>query len=311
MVKQVFPVKSHPYFDKKFEIRVAFNKRSLGETAVEEGDDLTAGAGPLRGEGGVAGAVGHTGFHRPVHGVGGHIGKAGVGSAGASAVAPHELHGHLPGTGRVRGERVAAGHALLLGPAGSVGVVGAVGHVGEVLIDTAIRRPGSPPQEGDDLASGAGLVGAEGGGGGAVGDALFHGPGHGVGVVGAGSHIGEAGGGGHAAANDGGGGRGAVGIAVALEGHTAYILVDPENQRRAALVGGGLLGIGRESRLFRYIPKRGEALVIQLYAAAVVGLFAHGIQIIVGDAPGRQGAAAHDQAGDCVPTVTVASWMSR
>ena len=40
------------------------------------------------------------------------------------------------------------------------------------------RRPGSPPQEGDGLGTGAGSVGGEGGGGGTEGDLVLHRPGH-------------------------------------------------------------------------------------------------------------------------------------
>ena len=54
-----------------------------------------------------------------------------------------------------------------------------------------LRRTGGAPQIGDDLGTGAVLVGREGGGGGAVGDALVHGPLNAV-IVGRGRrHVGE------------------------------------------------------------------------------------------------------------------------
>jgi hypothetical protein len=46
-------------------------------------------------------------------------------------------------------------------------------------------------EEGDYLASGAALIGAEFCDGGALGDFLLHGPEHGLIVIGAGLHIGE------------------------------------------------------------------------------------------------------------------------
>lgn len=49
-----------------------------------------------------------------------------------------------------------------------------------------------PIQEGDDLASGAGVVGAEGAGPGALSHVLLHGPGHGLREVGPVGHVLEA-----------------------------------------------------------------------------------------------------------------------
>ena len=59
------------------------------------------------------------------------------------------------------------------------------------------RRPGffsvveRPAKEGDNLGPGAGCVGGEGGFTGAVGDALFHGPGYGCCIRRAAGHVGE------------------------------------------------------------------------------------------------------------------------
>lgn len=165
---------------------------------VEEGDDLAPGADIIGGEGGGAGAGGDALGHRPGHRVGiigGAGGDVGEGHAGLGAVAHqlgHQRHRQDAGAGLVRRQ------------------VRNFQETGELLADSADGFPvgvlsQAAEEEGQDVGDGAGLAGAEGGGGGALGDALFHGPGDGVPVGGIGGHVGESGRRGRSGRSGGGG----------------------------------------------------------------------------------------------------------
>ena len=170
---------------------------------IEERNDLGAGAACVGAEGGSGRAVGHAVLHGPGHclsaeSVGGHVGEA----------------VHRSGSGAHR--TVQEGHAL----AASAGAVDAEGAVSQTIGDAVFQRPshrviavaagehvggnrgralgsgrtGRTPQEGHDLATGAGIVGAEQAVGLAVGDALLHSPFHCLGIVCVGGNVREGGG---------------------------------------------------------------------------------------------------------------------
>src|SRR5699024_12147768 len=73
------------------------------------------------------------------------------------------------------------------------GIVFSLRHVGHRVGCRRRGAAGGAPQERDDLGAGAGLVRGEGGGAGAVGDALVHRPDHGVIVIGVVGHVPEEG----------------------------------------------------------------------------------------------------------------------
>ena len=86
---------------------------------------------------------------------------------------------------------VAGDDALLCRPAEGLGAPGVGADVGEGRVLRALRLPGETPEEGGQLGTGAGAVGLEGAVPGAIGDALLHGPAHGLRVVSAAGNIGE------------------------------------------------------------------------------------------------------------------------
>lgn len=163
----------------------------LPEGPPQEGDDLATGAGVIGREGGVAGSLGDTLLQRPVHRVGADVREVGGRSLGAAGLFPHELHRHLTGAGVVGAKLISAGHALLSSPGHSLLIVSARIDVRKGASALGFRGTGGPPQEGDDLGTGAGVIGAERRVRGAVGDALFHRPGNGVPVIGGLRHVGE------------------------------------------------------------------------------------------------------------------------
>ena len=106
-----------------------------------------------------------------------------------------EGHDLRPGAGLVGGEGSgtgAGGDAPLHSPEDGVVVVRPRGHVPEGIGGGAGQLLLlHPVQEGDDLCPGTGLGGREGGGGGAVGNALLHGPEDRLVVVVRGADVGE------------------------------------------------------------------------------------------------------------------------
>ena len=173
----------------------------LTQAAIQECYDLGAGAGGIGAEGGGGSTGGNTVLHSPQHcavvvGTSRHIGEGiHTVSSGRFLATPQEgnnLGAGAGGVGAEGGVCGALGDALLHGPQHRVVIVSIRLHIGEG-VHTALgsRGPGGPPQEGDSLGAGAGVVGSEGGGGGTGGDTLAYGPDHGVGVVGIAGHISE------------------------------------------------------------------------------------------------------------------------
>lgn len=100
----------------------------------------------------------------------------------------------MPGDRLIRAEAavgVAGDDALLCRPAEGLGAPGVGADIGEGQVPCALRLPGETPEEGGQLGTGAGSTGAESGGRGTGGDALLHGPAHGLLVVSAAGNIGE------------------------------------------------------------------------------------------------------------------------
>ena len=160
---------------------------------------MAPGAGEVGGEDPLAGALGDAPVYGPGHRVGvgcssGHVVKAGICfHLGTLVGVPQELHRHGPGTGVTGGKGIAVRHALLRGPlAGLVVVAVGIGDIGKGGAGGLwLRRAVKPPQEGDDLPPGAGLLRGEGGGAGARGDADLGRPEGGGVVVGVLGHVGE------------------------------------------------------------------------------------------------------------------------
>ena len=170
--------------------------------APEEGDDLRARAGIVRGEGRRARAVRDAAGVRPDDGRGvihavGHVRKRIHADPGrVVVVAPEEghclgaRHGLVGGEGR--GGR-AVRDALADCPEHRSVVVRVGADVPEgVLCVLRRRRAGGAPEEGYHLRAGAGGVGRKGARPGAVGDLFLHGPLHRVGEVCAVRHVREA-----------------------------------------------------------------------------------------------------------------------
>lgn len=125
------------------------------------------------------------GRHQPVH-----VGDIDHG------LPPEPGHGPAPGAGLVRVERVALilQHGVDIGPVHRVLVVGAVGPVrGQGRAEGGSLAALGPPDEGEDLRIGAGLVGGEqhGFAGRADGDALLHRPEGGALKIAALRHVGK------------------------------------------------------------------------------------------------------------------------
>ena len=169
--------------------------------AVQEGHDLCAGAFLIRTEDGERCSDCDIMFDRPQHsidivGVCGYIGKR-IGHARCRRLlgAPQEgddLRAGAGGVGAEHGVAGALGDAVLHSPQNRRLVVAASLHIGKGHgAGLGGGAAGSTPQEGDGLRTGADAIGVEGGGAGAGGDALVHGPDHGVLIVGACGHVGE------------------------------------------------------------------------------------------------------------------------
>ena len=176
----------------------------LYQRAIEEGDDLRAGAGLLRAEMRRVRAVRDAVFIRPEDGLIGimrrvlHIGKGRSGSLGrgASLGAPEE-RGHLlarAGQRRAEMRRVRAGGDLLAGgPDGGVVEIIRRQDVHKGVRDEHLFRTEGAPQERDDLITRAGLIRAEGAVRRALGDdgVVLERPVHGLKIIRAGLQIGE------------------------------------------------------------------------------------------------------------------------
>ena len=165
----------------------------LRQITVQEGHDLAPGADDVGREGGGAAPGGDTLVHGPNHGLGvpGHIGKGVFICDGRAArQLPQIGNGGQTGARGVSGKAV--GQALFQRPVGGVGVILPGGN--RRVAPGRGRGTIGPPQEGQNLRRGAGNLGGEGVAAGAGGDTLLHGPGHGVGIVRSGSHVGETGG---------------------------------------------------------------------------------------------------------------------
>ena len=173
----------------------------LGQQTPQEGDDLSTVAGHVGTEGVSGIALGDTGLDGPEDRVGVELAGGdilegiGLGAGGSVLAAEEEGHDLAAGASLVGAEgglRGALGDAVLDGPQDGVVAVAALGDVGEGHgggLGSGLA--GGAPQEGDDLAAGADLVGSEGGIGLALGDAVLDGPLHSVLIVGAGDHVGE------------------------------------------------------------------------------------------------------------------------
>ena len=167
---------------------------------IEEGDDLGAGAVVIRTEQAIADPAGDALVRRPCDRVGIvsadlYIAEC-ISSADRRAARRTVQEGDdlSAGAGSVGAELTAAraaGDAVLNGPGHRFGIVGIRGDIGKAVHALGGGRSGSPPQEGDRLGAGTDAVGGEGGGAGAAGDALVHGPDHGVLIVGACGHVDE------------------------------------------------------------------------------------------------------------------------
>ena len=85
----------------------------------------------------------------------------------------------------------AEGDILLYSPQHRIPVIAVRRYIQEGILGIALGIFHEPVQEGHDLGPGAGGIGAEGGGGSTLCDAVSHGPGHGIGIIGIRAHIGE------------------------------------------------------------------------------------------------------------------------
>ena len=150
--------------------------------AIEERNDLSAGAAIVGAERVGGRTVGHAALHCPCHSIGTesvsrHIGETVHRGGCFTQRTVQQRHTLSTGAGIVdtkRTVREAVGNAVLNSPCNSVVAVAAGEHVAGDL-GRALGRGGTggPPQEGHDLATGAGIVSAEQGVGLAVGDASF------------------------------------------------------------------------------------------------------------------------------------------
>ena len=241
--------------------------------AIDEGDDLGSRAVVVGAEQAAADTAGDVVLLRPgdcrrVVSVRGHIGEGRIAAdSGAAVGTPQEgddLRAGAGGVGAEHGVAGALGDALLHGPQHRVIVVAASLHVGKGHgAGLGSGAAGSAPQEGDGLRAGAGGVGAEHGVAGALGDALLHGPDHGVLIVVASGNVDEgilAGGGRsleHGLHGDLGIGHGEGILAVLLgqldllvlavqngEGIQHIALVGIDRQGDGGALGGGLVAGG-------------------------------------------------------------------
>ena len=162
--------------------------------AIHKGHNLRTRAVHIRAERGVAGAHGNALRHGPCHG-GGIVGirrnicKAAVADRRGTRRAVEECHGLRTGADSIRGKggcAGAAGDTLLHGPQNRVVVVTTGLDIRKRIAAGGLGSARLPPEECHHLRTGAGNIRAKGGGAGAVGNALGHGPLHSVGIVGIG-----------------------------------------------------------------------------------------------------------------------------
>ena len=147
------------------------NQDSLLVTgAVQEGHDLAARAGLVGAEQSAADTAGDAVLLRPrdsrgVVSVSRHIGEGSVAAhgraAGGAIQEGDSLSARAGGIGAELAVAGAAGDAVFNGPGDCLGVVSVSGNIGEVARALGSGRTGRTPQEGDDLRTGAGLVGSE------------------------------------------------------------------------------------------------------------------------------------------------------
>ena len=153
----------------------------LREVSIEEGHDLASGAGGIRAELVGAGTLGDTVLNRPkdcfvIIGVGFDVGEGIRSGLGLRLAVGTPLEGDnlASGTAAVRAESGGAdavGDPLFHGPQDSFVVIGVGIDICEGIICTCrLRLTLGPPEEGDHLGAGAGLVRAEQRGGGAGSD---------------------------------------------------------------------------------------------------------------------------------------------
>ena len=168
--------------------------------AIEERNDLSAGAAIVGAERVGGRTVGHAALHCPCHSIGTesvsrHIGETVHRGGCFTQRTVQQRHTLSTGAGIVdtkRTVREAVGNAVLNSPCNSVVAVAAGEHVaGDLGRALGSVRTGGTPQEGHDLTTGAGIAGAEQGIGLAVGDAQLLGPLHGVKIIGVGGHVNE------------------------------------------------------------------------------------------------------------------------
>lgn len=160
---------------------------------IEERHDLGSRAVVAGAEQAAADAAGDAVLGGPCHrvgviGVGRHIAKlGGAADRRAARRAVQEGHALCAGAGDVDTEDTigqTVGDAVFQCPDHRITAIAAGEHIGRSL-SRALGggRTGGPPQEGDDLTAGAGIIGTEQTLSLTVGDAALHGPFHGIVVV--------------------------------------------------------------------------------------------------------------------------------
>ena len=164
----------------------------LCHITIQEGHDLSASASCVGTESGGTCARCNIFAHGPLDsiriiGIGVYINKiVGFADCWRLFIAVQEGHSLCAGTGCVRtesGGAGATGDALLHGPHYCVIVITVHRDIGEGTVGTRVGGTGSPPEEGHDLSTSAGIIWAECGSAGAGGNALLHSPSHGVIVI--------------------------------------------------------------------------------------------------------------------------------
>ena len=165
----------------------------------QEGHDLGASAAVVGAERRVRRTVSHAVFHSPGHcvsieSIGRHVGEAVHRGGGGAQCAVQERHALGAGAGGVGAEGAVAGtqrDAILHSPGHSLGVVAACGNIREAHRALRLGRAGGAPQEGHNVSTGAGLVGAKQAAADTAGNALLGSPLHSVIVIGAGGNVHE------------------------------------------------------------------------------------------------------------------------